>query len=537
MPDNGITSRRSVLKTIAAAGFVSAGVSEVAAKPPSERSQNRSRLQDVVPAPVEVTATPTSYTVTADSTIAVCSAEARNVAEYFAGILRSSTGYQLPVVDEPSGQAGGISLRLTGASDEVGTEGYQLDVTPHGVKLRANKSAGLFAGVQTLRQLLPPEIESNTEQSGQWTIPGGHIVDYPRFGYRSAMLDVARHFFPVATIKRYIDLLSLYKINHLHLHLTDDQGWRIQIDSWPRLTTIGGSTEVGGGPGGYYTKSGYKEIVDYAQSRNITIVPEIDMPGHTNAALASYAKLNCDGTAPDLYTGTDVGFSSLCVDKEITYEFVDDVLREVAAMTPGPYIHIGGDEAHQTSAEDYNQFFARVLPMVQKYNKQAIGWHQILATNPPDSTVGQYWGTDSQAPEVDDATQQGNNLVLSPASRAYIDMKYDENTPPDLGLTWAGYSSVKNAYTWDPGSYINGVSESSVFGPEASLWSETVKTLNDIEFMAFPRLPGIAELGWSPASTTDWSEYRHRLAAQAPRWDVLNINYYRSPQVPWPNTQ
>ena len=167
------------------------------------------------------------------------------------------------------------------------------------------------------------------------------------------MLDVSRHFFTVDQVKRYIDQLALYKINKLHLHLSDDQGWRIAIDSWPRLATYGGSTQVGGGQGGYYTKADYKEIVRYAASRHLEVVPEIDMPGHTNAALASYAELNCDGVAPPLYTGTEVGFSSLCVGKDVTYDFVDDVIRELAAITPGRYLHIGGDEAHSTSHEDY----------------------------------------------------------------------------------------------------------------------------------------------------------------------------------------
>lgn len=530
-------SRRSVLKTMMAAGLVSAGAYEVSAKPGNEQSSHASRLQDVVPTPVETTARPIEYRLTEDSAIAARSVDARGVAEYLAELLRPATGYELPVVEgPPRGRAGGIELRLTGAPEEVGEEGYRLSVTPHAVRIRANHPGGLFNGVQTLRQLLPPDIEHETEQSGPWTVPGAQITDYPRFEYRSAMLDVARHFFPVEAVKTYIDALSLYKINHLHLHLTDDQGWRIEIDSWPKLTEIGGSTEVGGGPGGFYTKDEYEEIVEYAHARNITIVPEIDMPGHTNAALASYAELNCDGERNDLYTGTSVGFSSLCVDKEVTYDFLDDVIREVAAMTPGPYIHVGGDEAHQTSAEEYEKFFDRVLPMIQKYGKRAIGWQSgggILDVEPPSSLVAQYWGTDSQAPEIADAAQHGTELVVSPASRAYIDMKYGQNAPPDLGLSWAGYSSVIDAYTWNPGSYINGVNDSSVLGLEAPLWAETVETINDIETMAFPRIPGFAELGWSPNAKTTWEEYKHRLVAQALRWVDLDIDYYRSPRVPW----
>jgi hexosaminidase len=364
-------------------------------------------------------------------------------------------------------------------------------------------------------------------------VPGGRIVDYPRFTYRGAMLDVARHFHPVATIKRYLDRIALYKINHLHLHLSDDQGWRIVVDRWPRLATYGGSTQVGGGPGGYYTKAQYQDIVAYAARRHITIVPEIDMPGHTNAALASYAELNCNGVAPPLYTGTDVGFSSLCTTKEITYTFVSDVLTELAALTPGPYLHLGGDEASATSPSQYATFLNRVQPMVAGKGKAVMGWHQIGASAVQHSPgrVVQYWGLNTSDPLVSTAVSRGAKVVMSPANRAYLDMKYTNQTP--LGLTWAGLIEVQTAYGWDPGTHLSGVPASAVLGVEAPLWTETIVTEDHIEFMAFPRLPAIAELGWSPWSTHDWNAFRVRLGAQGPRWTVMGIDFYRSPQVPW----
>jgi hexosaminidase len=345
------------------------------------------------------------------------------------------------------------------------------------------------------------------------------------------MLDVARHFHPVSTVLRYIDELAQYKVNHLHLHLTDDQGWRIAIDSWPRLATYGGSTQVGGGQGGYFTKADYARIVAYAKARYITVVPEVDMPGHVNAALASYAELNCDELAPPLYTGTDVGFSSLCATKEITYKFIDDVVGELAALTPGPYLHIGGDEAHATKPDDYAAFINRVQNIVAAHGKSALAWHQVVGATPLPSTVAQYWDTTRTAPGVAAAARRGTKLLLSPANKAYLDMKYDASTP--LGQDWAGLIEVKDAYDWDPGSYLTDVSASSVLGVEAPLWTETIVTLRDIEYMAFPRLPAIAELGWSPASSHDWGAFRARLAAQGPRWAAHGINYYRSPQVPW----
>ncbi|MFF7854849.1 family 20 glycosylhydrolase [Streptomyces sp. NPDC007904] len=489
-------------------------------------------LDRVIPAPASVRPGGSPYRITEDTRIRVDgSREARRVGEYLADVLRPSTGYRLPVTEHGRG---GIRLRL--AEGPFGAEGYRLDSGRSGVTLTAARPAGLFHGVQTLRQLLPAAVERDTVQPGPWLVAGGTVVDTPRYAWRGAMLDVSRHFFTVDEVKRYVDQLALYKFNKLHLHLSDDQGWRIAVDSWPRLATHGGSTEVGGGPGGHYTKADYKEIVRYAASRHLEVVPEIDMPGHTNAALASYAELNCDGVAPPLYTGTAVGFSSLCVGKEVTYDFVDDVVRELAALTPGRYLHIGGDEAHSTPHGDFVKFMDRVQPIVAEYGKTVIGWHQLTGANPARGALAQYWGLDGTAAQekeqVAEAARGGTGLILSPADRVYLDMKYDANTP--LGLSWAGHVEVKRSYDWDPGAYLPGVPASAVRGVEAPLWTETLENSAHLEYMAFPRLPGVAELGWSPAATHDWEDYRVRLAAQAPRWDALGIGYHRSPQVDWP---
>ncbi|KUL51742.1 beta-N-acetylhexosaminidase [Streptomyces sp. NRRL F-4489] len=494
-------------------------------------------LDRVIPAPASVRPAGTAYTLGAGTRIRVPgnSAEARRIGGYLAGLLRPATGYPLPVTTR--GGADGIVFRLGGRDARgLGAEGYRLTSGGRAVTISAARPAGLFHGVQTLRQLLPAAVEKGTRQPGPWRIAGGTISDTPRYAYRGAMLDVSRHFFTVGQVKRYIDQLAQYKINTLHLHLSDDQGWRIAIDSWPRLATYGGSTQVGGGPGGHYTKADYREIVRYAASRYLTVVPEIDMPGHTNAALASYAELNCDGQAPPLYTGTKVGFSSLCVPKKTTYDFAEDVIREIAALTPGRYLHIGGDEAHSTSHADYAAFMDKVQPLVAKYGKTVIGWHQLTGARPAKGAVAQYWGYDrTGAPErqqVADAAKNGTRLILSPADRAYLDMKYDKDTP--LGLNWAGYVDVRRAYDWDPGGYLAGVPAGAVLGVEAPLWTETLSTSANLEYMAFPRLPGIAELGWSPARTHDWTSYRARLAAQGARWDAQGIHYYRAPEVGWP---
>ena len=494
-------------------------------------------MQNVVPIPASVApAAGITYTLPANAGIftAAGSADAADVGAFLAGILRRSTGFALPVSAAGTGApTSGISLLLSGADASVGPQGYQLDVTATTVVIRAQAPAGLFAGVQTLRQLLPAEVESGSARPGPWVVPGGRIIDRPRFAYRGAMLDVSRHFHSVDTIKAYLDQIALYKMNYLHVHLSDDQGWRIVIDSWPQLAVHGGSTQVGGGPGGYYTKAQYLDIVGYAAQRYITIVPEIDMPGHTNAALSSYAELNCNGQAPPLYTGTNVGFSTLCTSKEVVYTFVNDVLSELAALTPGPYLHVGGDEASATSAAQYATFMNRVQPLVTAKGKTVMGWHQIGASAVQHSTgrVVQYWGLNTSDALVSNAVSLGAKVVMSPANKAYLDMKYTNQTP--LGLSWAGLIEVQTAYGWDPGTYLSGVPASVVLGVEAPLWSETIVTLDNIEFMAFPRLPAIAELGWSPWSTHDWNAFRLRLGAQGPRWTVMGIDFYRSPQVPW----
>ena len=450
--------------------------------------------------------------------------------------LRKFGGHEVAIAEENKDQSeGGIHLLLNGDAS-LGEEGYELSITTDSILLGANCLAGLFYGVQTLLQLLPTDLSSTFQHGEQQTnrqddavsLPAVSIRDTPRFAWRGAMLDVARHFFGIEDVKRYIDLISHYKINRLHLHLSDDQGWRIEIKSWPRLTEVGGKTQVGGGlpGGGFYTQEQYKEIVDYARGRYVTIVPEIDTPGHTNAALASYAELNSSEEAPELYEGTQVGFSTLWINSEITYRFLDDVIGELAALTPTPYIHIGGDEARSTLEVDYKYFIKRVQEIVISHGKTAVGWGEIGEAELLPGTIAQQWvGAGYQQ-----AIRQGAKIILSPANKTYLDMKYDASSP--LGLDWAGLISVKDAYDWEPGSYMDGLKESDILGLEAPLWTETILTMKDIEYMAFPRLPGIAELAWSPKNHS-WEDYRQRLAAHGERMQAMGINFFRSPDVDW----
>jgi hexosaminidase len=336
---------------------------------------------------------------------------AAQVASDFAATLRWATGYPLPVVrTNAPATAGNIALRLGGPTT-LGPEGYELRVSPSQVALVARAAAGLFYATQTLRQLLPAAVESRTVRPGPWTVPVGRIRDAPRFRWRGAMLDVARHFFGVADVEHLIDAMARYKLNRLHLHLSDDQGWRLQIKSRPRLTTHGAKTAVGGGPGGYYTQRQYRELVAYAGRRYITVVPEIDMPGHSTAALSSYPGLTCNRKAPSVYTGIGVTPNALCVRKPSTYAFLDDVLREVVALTPGPYIHLGGDEAAGTGPADYVRFIERVQRLVARYGKHVIGWDEVAHAKLLGTTVVQHWYGGGAAT----AARLGAKVIMSPA--------------------------------------------------------------------------------------------------------------------------
>ncbi|MDX1584891.1 MAG: beta-N-acetylhexosaminidase, partial [Thermoanaerobaculia bacterium] len=439
-----------------------------------------------------------------DSTVIADGDDARPIGEWLANHL------DVPRAPEGASRSDDASVRLRlGTVPEAGDEGYELEIGADGIEIVANGSAGLFYGVQTLRQLLPPALEYESALIGEQpavAIPAARITDTPRFEWRGAMLDVVRHFFDVDDVKRYLDLMALYKLNRLHLHLSDDQGWRIEIESWPELTGVGAATEVGGTPGGYYTKEEFAEIVDYAAERFITIVPEIDMPGHTNAALASIPELNCDGVSPEPYTGVEVGFSVLCVDKEVTWRFIGDVVREIAAMTPGGYFHVGGDEVKKLGEEKYAAFIERLQSLVASHGKAVIGWDEIAAADLLPTTIVQHWRPGS-FPEA--AADQGAKIIFSPADRIYLDMKYGDETA--IGHDWAAKIPVRASYEWDPVATTGPSRQDAILGVEAPLWTETVGNIRDLEYLAFPRLLSVAEIGWTPREQRSWEDFRLRL--------------------------
>lgn len=501
----------------------------------------------IIPVPKEISTSSGGFDLTADAAVQLAGSgsELASVGEYLASRLRPATGFDIPV----SSEMGTIVLEIKGDKD---SEAYELVISEDEVRITSGSASGVFYGVQSLIQVFGSDIARQTVVAKDWIIPQGRIKDAPEFAYRGAMLDVARHFFSVEDVKHFIDEIAFLKFNYLHLHLTDDQGWRIEIKSWPKLTEIGAKTEVGGTEGGYYTQEEYKEIVDYAARQFITVVPEIDMPGHTNAALASYGELNPGVNLPDgdfstmkegkidfdildrnpepaeLYTGIEVGFSTLATDKEVTYDFIDDVVREISAITPGPYFHIGGDESHVTEKNDYIFFVKRVQEIAAKYGKTSMGWDEIATSELLPGSIAQFWAKEENALL---AKEQGNKILMSPAKKAYLDMQYDSTTR--IGLHWAAYIELEDAYNWDPATYVDGINKTDIVGVEAPVWTETIADMDDLEYMVFPRITALAEVAWSPKEKRDWESYKKRVAIHAKRWDLKGINYYKSPQVTW----
>lgn len=521
----GVRSAAVLLSGIAIIASCTAGLR-------TQKPSVKAAMGNIIPVPVSVTPSSGSFAVRPDARVCVepDSADIRAVGRYFVDRLKPATGYDLKIAAVDTPAANSILFTTRGSDKSLGEEGYLLTVTADRVILSANTSAGLFYGIQTILQMLPAKAFSTAVQPGPWQLAAGTIRDMPRFAWRGAMLDVARNFFTVDNVKHYIDLMALYKLNRFHIHLADDQGWRIEIKSWPKLALQGGDNSVTGGRRGYYTQEQYSDIVKYAQARFITVIPEIDMPGHVNAALSCYGELNPDNIAKAPYSGIDVGFSSLSIDKEITYKFADDVIRELSAITPGPYFHIGADEAKVTPEADYVRFVERARSIIESHGKRMVGWGEVAKIKQAAGIVAQHWKYDT-VELAKTAADKGAKLIMSPANKAYLDMKYTKSTV--LGQDWAGIVEVKDAYDWDPADLVQGVNESSIMGVEAPLWSETLRSVSDVEYMALPRLAAIAEIAWSPREGRNWDEYRLRLASHGLRWTTMGVNFYRSSQVAW----
>lgn len=473
----------------------------------------------VIPKPLETTATNSGFALDKHTQLSLVSEDKafQGVADYLSDKIKSRVGLDLKTTSRSYTQ-----LSIQQVEGFTNNEAYELEIRQDSLILKAGTAAGAFRGIQTIRQLIPEEANETLTDYPIWIIPTGIIKDEPQFGFRSTMLDVARHFFSVEDVKKYIDILAYYKLNTFHMHLTDDQGWRIEVKSWPKLTEVGSTTGVGGGPGGFYTQEDYKEIVAYAADRHITVIPEVDMPGHTNSASLAYPFLNGNGKEIEVVTSMAVGYSTFDTRKDTVYAFIDDVIREISAITP-PYFHIGGDESLVTEDDDYVYFIERVEKIVRKYGKKMIGWDEVATADLGSEAVAQWWNSQKNAEQ---AIQQNMKLILSPAKKTYLDMKYDDNS--ELGIRWAGYIPVDTAYIWNPESYFP---MENVLGVEAPLWSETIRTIDELEYLAFPRVIGYAELGWSTQENRNWEDYKKRLAHHRLFLDANDVNYYKSPEV------
>jgi hexosaminidase len=531
-------------------------------------------MPSIVPKPVSMTLESGRFTLTASTKIVVAagSAAALPVARDLAGFLRPATGYRLPVAAGPQG--GNIAIILgnpgTLSGDRDG-EGYQLDVSAGGVTLEAPTQHGLYNGVQTIRQLLPSWIASGTVRPGLWTMPAVRITDYPRYSYRGLMIDIARHYETPAAVERLIDQAAAYKVDVLHLHLSDDQGFRIVINGFPSLTVIGSQGSVGTDgrtmdPGGYWTQAQYVAVVRDAEAHFMTVVPEVDSPGHNNAIIMSEYNdtanpllngnpqdINCGVNNPPVwdYTG-DVGYSALCPDSQNTWTIVSAIIKQLTALSPGPYYDIGGDEVPSTvlSQQQYATFVNKEAGIVTGDGKTVMGWADIAGpgTDLTGPTVAEYWQPASgSSPGTETATEavaKGMQLIMAPADHTYLDQKYlagsAGNVPYTLGLNWACQTGcdVDAAYNWDPGNLVTGVTDKNVMGVEGDIWGETVVNLSNVDYMVFPRLLAIAEVAWSPdaarsAASPAYSDFLTRLAAQGDRLMAAQVNFYPSAEVPW----
>ncbi len=408
-----------------------------------------------------------------------------------------------------------ISLRLVDES-ALGEEGYRL-VIGEDIELLARTEAGLLHAVQSLRQLLPAQA------SPEYRLPRLAIEDAPAYPWRGLSLDVARSFLPVSYLEKTLDRMALFKLNRLHLHLTDDQGWRIEIKGYPKLLEVGGASAVKGGRSGWYTQDELRHLVAYAQARGITIVPEIDVPGHVQAALASYNELACDdedNLAP--YSGLEVGFSVLCLDKpEVVYPFVRDVLEEVLAIFPSQEIHIGGDEIKHPL---YGEFVARVAAMVEEMGRTPIAWEEGSVADTSPRMLLQLW---NDGYDIAPAVAEGHPLILSPCSYFYIDHGNYAGQPRTYD--WCRKEGVPLArlYSFDPAPFATAV------GIEAALWTELVHTDEAADNRLWPRLAAAAELGWSPASQRGYAAFLRRMGALRGHLDAMGVAYHREPDLGW----
>lgn len=520
---------------------------------------------NLIPQPLSTTLASGSFALRADTRIYVPEGREdwNTAAQYFIALAGQSTGTQPETLPIQKATDAPLQNAIYFLPDEKIThpEGYKLEITPQNIFIRARTAAGAFYAVQTLRQLFPPEF--NGAQSPEiskkmdWQAPCCTIEDAPRFSYRGLHLDVGRHFFPVSFIKKYIDLLAVHKLNTFHWHLTEDQGWRIEIKKYPELQTVAAcrrETLIGhysdqperydGKPYcGYYTQEEVKEIVEYARQRFVTIVPEIEMPGHALAALSAYPELGCTGGPYEAATKWGVFEDVFCAGNEKTFEFLDGVLDEVCTLFPGAYVHIGGDECPKTrwdacpkcqkrmkdeSLKDghalQSYFIHRAEQMLNKRGKKFIGWDEILEGGlAPSATVMSWRGTEGGIA----AAKAGHDAIMTPASHVYLD--YYQSDPATEPVAIGGFLPLEKVYSYEPvPAEFTPEEAARIIGVQGNVWTEYMQTPDYVEYMAYPRACALAEIAWSAKEKKDWPDFARRLQTQFNRLDAMKVNYAKS---------
>lgn len=525
------------------------------------KQQNAPNTYSVIPYPNSLVPEEGSF-VFNKKTKMICTlsldSASQEVVRNFSALLNNVAGLKTEcIVEEEKGEKNIVFFDL---DTSIANEGYSLDIDPSKIIIKASSAAGFYYAVQSLKQLLPIAVYGDKESDSieKWEVPCVHIDDAPRFSYRGMHLDVARHFFSVDEVKRYIDLLAMHKLNVFHWHLTDDQGWRIEIKKYPKLTEVGSIRkhtmveknfdQYDNTPyGGYYTQDQIRDIVNYAKERFITIIPEVDLPGHMVAALASYPSLGCTGGPYEVQGMWGVHPDVLCAGKEETYEFVTDVLSEVIELFPSRYIHIGGDECpkdrwkkcplcqarirklglktdkeHTAEERLQSYFMTRVEKFLNENDRQIIGWDEILEGGAaPNATVMSWRGTDGGV----QAAKLRHNVVMTPNTYLYFDYYQSEDTQAEP-LAIGSYVPLERVYDFEPvPDTLDNDSKKYILGAQANLWTEYISDFKQVEYMLLPRLDALSEVQWTRPENKNWVNFLDRLQHNIQVYDLKGYNY------------
>ena len=503
---------------------------------------------NIIPIPVKTQTLKGEFVLPQKVVIAYQTTDGKNIAQYMADKLKVSTGYEVRLSDKK----GNITIQIT-PSLKMAEEGYRLSVTAKGVTIKAKTAKGAFYGMQSFMQLLPAQVESATKVEGvKWVAQCCNIEDAPRFGYRGFHLDPCRHFITVENVKKQLDLMSMFKVNTMHFHLTEDQGWRIEIKKYPKLTTIGSIRTEGDGSsyGGYYTQEQIKEIVDYAAKRYITVIPEIDLPGHMMAAIAAYPNLSCKGEKWSPRTVWGIEDLVMCAGKEDIFNFLGDIFDEIVPLFPGKYFHIGGDECPKTSwkncptcqkrikdeglqaegkhtAEERLQSYVikRVEKMLEKRGRKIIGWDEILEGGLSENATVMSWrGTQGGI----EAAMQKHDVIMTPGSDGmYLDWyQGDSKIEPVTIPSPPRYLSSTYNYNPVPDTIKTLGLAHHILGVQCNNWSEYMYTNAKMEYMMYPRAVALSEIAWSPLNKKNFKDFCRRLDANSIRLDEHNITYH-----------